>query len=174
MSNLSGGHALMAKLQEIMKKVEKSTEVKVGFLEGAQYPDGTSVPMVAAIQEYGTSTIPSRPFFRTMVAEKSPGWGDALAAIAKRNNYDMGKSMAEMGELIGGQLGQSIIDTNAPPLAKETILARASGSKRGRIKSPTIGKPLIDTGNMLNSIGYQVDDGEERKVRQSAAIKGPK
>ena len=163
----------MTKLQEILQKVEKGTEVKVGFFEGSAYPDGTPVPMVAAIQNYGAPAvgIPPRPFFSNMIKEKGPTWGDALAVIAKRNDYDMAKSMAEMGELIGGQLGQSIIDTNSPPLAKETILARAGGSKRGRVKSPTIGKPLIDTGTMINSIGYQVDDGEERKVRQSAATK---
>jgi len=170
MSNLSGGHALMTKLQEILQKVEKGTEVKVGFFEGATYKDGTPVPLVAAIQNYGAPAagIPPRPFFSNMVKEQGPGWSKAIAVLARKNDYDMGKTMGEMGELIGGQLGQSIIDTNAPPLAKETILARASGSKRGQVKSPTIGKPLIDTANMINSIGYQVDEGEVHVLAKQA------
>ena len=153
-----GGEALQTKLQEIMAKIGKTAEVKVGFLEGATYPDGTPVPMVAAIQEYGTSTIPSRPFFRTMIAEKSASWGDSIAALAKANDYDMQKTMASMGEGIGNQLQASINAFNSVPLADSTV------AKKG------FDKQLIDTAVMINSVGYQVDGGE--KVTLPAAATG--
>jgi hypothetical protein len=55
----SGGEALEAKLREIAEKVGKAKTVNVGFLEGATYPDGTSVAYVALVNEYGgTAKIP--------------------------------------------------------------------------------------------------------------------
>ncbi|KAB1581155.1 hypothetical protein [Serratia marcescens] len=47
-------------LDKVAKQLE-NTELKVGFMAGATYPDGTSVPMVAAVQEYGgTIAVPER------------------------------------------------------------------------------------------------------------------
>lgn len=158
--SFSGGERLKAKLQEILKKTGRHAEVKVGFLEGATYPDGTPVPLVAALQEYGTSRIPSRPFFRQMIAQKSPTWGASLAAVAKANDYDMPRAMALMGEGIGAQLQQSIIDFDAVPLSDATIAQKG------------FDKQLIDTAVMINSVGYQVDGGD--KVILPSAAKGRK
>lgn len=149
-----GGEGLKTKLQEILDKVKGTQTVKVGFFEGATYEDGTPVPMVAALQEYGTSTIPSRPFFRNMIDEKSPTWGKSLAAITKSNGYDMQKSMATMGEGIGSQLQQSIVNFNSVPLAESTIAAKGFDSQ------------LIDTATMINSVGYQVSGGDIVKLPQ--------
>lgn len=58
---MSGGDRLMAHLDRILERVKSAQEVRVGFLEGATYPDGTPVPMVAAVQEFGGSmNIPAR------------------------------------------------------------------------------------------------------------------
>jgi hypothetical protein len=59
MGAFSGGAALEAKLREIAEKVGKANTVNVGFLEGATYPDGTPVALIAATNEYGgTVTVP--------------------------------------------------------------------------------------------------------------------
>ena len=63
------------------------------------------------------------------------------------------------GAAIAGQLKQSIIDTNSPPLKEATIVAK--GGKHGTIYNPKdpstfAAKPLIDTGTMLNAINHQV------------------
>jgi hypothetical protein len=152
-----GGEALKTKLQEILDKVGKANVVKVGFLEGATYPDGTSVPMVAALNEYGTSKMPARPFFRNMIAEKSANWGKSLANLAKANDYDMANSMALMGEGIGSQLQQSIVGFNGAALAESTV------AKKG------FSKQLVDTAVMINSVGYQVDDGSKVTLPPAAA-----
>lgn len=146
----SGGEALERKLKEIADRVGQNTTLRVGFLEGSQYPDGTSVPMVAAIQNYGAPAagIPARPFFTTMVREKSPGWGDAIARIAKKQNFDMQKTMQLMGEGITDQLQESIVKFSGTSLADETA-ARKGFSKQ-----------LIDTATMVNSVAYEV--GSER------------
>lgn len=178
--NFSGGEALQAKLQEIMKKVGNMPEVKVGFLEGSTYPDGTPVAQVAATQNYGSPAmkIPARPFFTNMIKAKSPKWGANLERIAIANDYDMQKSMEKMGEAIGSQLVDSIVATRQPPLSPVTLMLRkmrrenqdlvvnaavvAEARRRvadGESYSGESTKPLVDTKVMLNSVGYQVGDG---------------
>lgn len=59
MSIMTGGDKLEAKLREIAEKAGRANTVRVGFLEGATYPDGMPVAYVAAINEYGgTVTVP--------------------------------------------------------------------------------------------------------------------
>lgn len=155
--NFKGGEALQTKLQEILEKVGRADVVKVGFLEGSTYPDGTPVPMVAALQEYGTSTIPSRPFFRNMIAQKSVNWGKSLANLMRASDYDAQQSMGKMGLAIGDQLQQSIVSFNSVPLADSTV------AKKG------FSKQLIDTAVMINSVGYQVGDGDKTMLPPAAS-----
>lgn len=168
---LSGGAKLEAALRDLASKLNKAGTLRVGFLEGALYPRkptaqlrqayakrkakgktgaikgsvGTiNVPTVAFFQEYGTGRIPPRPFFRTMIANKSHEWGPAIANLLITTNYDTQKTLMLAGEGIAGQLRQSIIETNAPPLAASTI------ARKG------FDKPLIDTSHMINSVSYDV------------------
>lgn len=146
MATIKGGDRLRAALDQLGKSVTKAAAVDVGFLEGATYPDGTSVAMVAAIQEYGAPkrNIPPRPFFRDMIAAKSPEWPGAVAGLLKANDYDAAKTLAQTGEAIKGQLQQSIATFSGTPLAPATVAAKGSD------------KELVDTGHMLASVGYIV------------------
>lgn len=137
-----------AYLRDLAARIGKGAVLKVGFLEGATYPDGTPVAMIAAINNYGAPSrgIPPRPFFSGMVDEKSPEWGDTFAGLMEANGDDTVKALRLMGEGIKGQLQQSIRDTVAPPNAPSTI--RAKG----------FDKPLIDIGHMLNSVDYEVTE----------------
>ncbi|WP_210461680.1 hypothetical protein [Pantoea ananatis] len=149
MTTFSGGDALQKKLAEIAERIGDPKTLRVGFLEGATYPDGESVAMVAAANEFGGPGMnrPPRPFFRRMLAEKSPQWGDDLGKIALAVNYDASALFGLMGERIKEQLQGSIRDFTDPVLAQSTI------QRKG------FDKPLIDTGHMLNSVDYDVKDG---------------
>lgn len=193
MSGFSGGDELKRKLLGVAKNLGKGDLLKVGFLEGATYPDGTPVAQIAAVQEFGgeidvparaqdlqfrqgkngevgnrfvkkkdanfvqTVTIPAhkivippRPFFRKMIWTQSKGWGALVSVSLKEKNYDLEAAMAATGEIIRGQLQNSIRQLTTPPLKQSTI--RAKGSE----------KPLIETGHMLNSVDYEVTtDGFE-------------
>lgn len=146
MATISGGAKLQAAMAEMARHVSKPATMRVGFLEKATYPDGKPVAMIAAIQEFGAprAGIPPRPFFRNMIAKKSPEWPLAIANVLAANNYDAEKALDITGAAIAGQLRQSVIDTNAPPLAPSTI--RRKG----------FAKPLIDTSVMINSIDHEV------------------
>lgn len=130
-------------LRKLGRKIGRGAALRVGFLESATYPDGTKVAVVAAAQNFGTATIPARPFFSNMIEDKSPQWPKTLAALVQSQGVE--KAMSIMGEGIRGQLQQSIRETNEPPLAPATI------ARKG------FDKPLIDTSVMINSADYEVD-----------------
>lgn len=180
MTTFSGGEALEKKLKEMAEKLGEGKTVSVGFLEGAEYPDGTSLPMVAAANEFGNpaSGSPPRPFFRNMIAKNSPKWGDDIAAIATSVEFDAHKTFSLMGERIKDQLQESIRELTEPALSPVTILLRERfGNNHHEItfddvqkarddvargkKGSASDKPLIWTGHMLNSVDYEVKDGTQ-------------
>jgi hypothetical protein len=147
-SNFSGGESLMENLRTLVAQATEVDQVRIGFFEDAKYPDDTGVPMVAAMNEYGTSKTPARPFFRNMIAEKSPDWGKSLGQIAANNGLHMAKTMALMGEGIAGQLQDAIVGFDSVPLSDSTVKAKG------------FPKQLIDTAVMVNAVGYQVGGGD--------------
>lgn len=184
---LSGGDKLTFYLAELSKQLEKGAEVRVGFLSGStESMNGESTASVATWQEWGTGTVPPRPFFRPMIAEHSGEWGEQLGKVLKFNNYNAAKSLAQMGELISGELQESIIAVSEPELSDITLMLRKMRSEDQSliVTGKTVGeaarrvaagedvgdvsrKPLVDTGDMLNSVAYQVDDGAQVFVDES-------
>jgi hypothetical protein len=146
MASISGGEKLRAALGQIAEKLNKKGTLRVGFLEGSTYPDGTSVPLIAALNEYGvpSNNQPARPFFRRMIQAKSHEWPAGIAFQLKATNYDVDKTLYITGEAIKGQLKQSILDLVSPPLSQVTI------DKKGHAK------PLIETSVMINSVAAEV------------------
>jgi hypothetical protein len=183
MATIRGGQKLEAELAKLARLVKRRASVRVGFLEKAKYPGGVPVAAVAAFQEYGTPNarfpIPPRAFFRNMIARESPGWPSALANLLKLHGYDAAAALDLMGDGIAGQLRQSIIDTNAPPLSPVTLLLRqrfgnqphnirlrdvleaardVRTGQRARRQSqggPST-KPLVWTGHLLGSVDHEV------------------
>lgn len=177
--SIKGGDKLQGYLQNLADNLMRAKSVEIGFLAGATYPNGTSVAMVAAIQEYGAPkvAIPPRPFFRTMIKKESPHWGDDIAESLKENDFDSSKALGEMGSQIAGELQQSIVDVFDPPLSPVTIMLRSMMAKdpglRSRMSRTIVEearmkvargdelgvvstKPLIDTSQMLNSVNHRV------------------
>lgn len=184
-STLDGGKKLEKALADMSRGVGKAATVKVGFLAGATYANGTPVAMVAAIQNFGAPArgIPPRPFFSNMIADKSSEWGPAVGDLLKANDFDAERSLEQVGQGIAGQLRQSIIDTNDPPLSPVTLMLRkmrtdnpdlvvtgktvgeaarrvADGDSYGGVST----KPLVDIGpeggHMLQSVDYKVTTGD--------------
>jgi hypothetical protein len=144
MVQLKGGDKLAAKLAEISKNLTKAASVDIGFLEGATYPDGTSVALVAAVNEFGSADTPPRPFFRGMIVEKSPEWPDAVGNLLVANGYDADKTLGQTGAAIKGQLQAAIVAYSGTPLKPATIARKGND------------KQLVDTGHMLASVDYAV------------------
>ena len=146
MARISGGDKLEAALAKIAQGLESGGTLRTGFLEGASYPDGTSVAMVAAIHNYGAPAagIPPRPFFSNMVAENKGGWPAAIAADLKATGYNAAETLGRTGELLERQLREAILDGSFVPLKEATV------------KRKGFSTPLIDKGIMLGSIKSEV------------------
>lgn len=148
MATISGGDKLEAALRELAAKIDKGGTLRVGFFEDQNYPDGTSLPLVAATNEFGSPSrgIPPRPFMRNTIAAKSGEWAPALAAILKQNGYDAPQALDLMGTLIAGQIEQTISEFSSVPLKPSTI------KKKG------FDKQLIDSGLMRGHVNHEVKE----------------
>ena len=146
MAQLKGGQKLEATLKRLAEKVSNPGTLRVGFLRGATYPDGTSVAMVAAIHNFGApaANIPPRPFFSNVVARGRKTWGKAIGAILESVDYDAKKALTQMGEGIKGEVQAEITSGSFAPLKPSTV--RRKG----------FSKPLVDTSHMLNSVDYEI------------------
>lgn len=144
MAKSRGGNKLAAALTEIAKNLASAKSVQVGFPEDATYPDGTSVALVAALNEFGSGNTPPRPFFRGMIAKESPQWPDAIKENLKATGYDADKTLTQVGEAISGQLQEAITTFSGEPLSPKTIATKGSD------------KQLVDTSQMLQSVTYRL------------------
>lgn len=146
-TKFAGLEALAARLRSL-----KST-VLVGVPAGATEADGTSMAMVAAVNEFGSGDgrIPERSFLRSGILRGRE--------IYRRLNYYSirriieGKmteatALARLGLAGVAAVQRQITDGNFVPNAPSTI--RAKGSD----------KPLIDSGALRQSITYIIDEGQ--------------
>ena len=143
-------------LEKLADQIKKS-KLEVGFFESAIYPDGTPVAHVAAIQEFGypAGNIPSRPFFRNAIS-KNDGWKQlatkAMNAVVE-GRLELNQALNQMGLKMAADVKDSITDGSYEALKQSTLDARQSRKRTQGVAS----KPLIDTGQMLQSVTYAVN-----------------
>lgn len=139
-------------------------QAKAGWFESSKYQDGTPTAYVASIHEFGVAdkNIPPRPFMRPAMQNHM----NQYQAIAKRSakailNGDMtaADGMGLLGETARANIQLAIRQVVNPPLKPATVAARL----RRYSDKKTIGllqKPLIDTGYMLATVSYAVEDSD--------------
>ncbi len=143
-------------LNKVASQLE-SKQVKVGFIDGATYPDGTSVAMIAAGNEWGIpeNNQPPRPFFRNAISEHEKEWGDAVER-GLEEGYPVDQVLELIGAKIQGDVQESIATLVDPPLSPTTLHIR-----RTRKDRPTDStKPLVDSKVMIGDVNYEVGDIE--------------
>lgn len=123
-------------------------EGKVGWFESARYKDGTPVAYVATIHEHGAGPIPARPFMRPAVAEHGPAWMQTMAEGARAALAGSVSPEAVLEAVTlraAGDVGKAIKAVTSPALKPMTI------------KRKGFAKPLVDTGQMLQSVTGKVE-----------------
>lgn len=141
---IKGGDKMKYELSKRLKLFSKKRTLEVGFPAGTpNYPDGTPVAEVAFYNEYGTSTIPPRPFMRPTIEKNKEGWGVLLANTYKATK-DIDVSFGVVGQDAVGAFREAIIDFEGEPNAPSTI------NKKG------FATPLQDTGHMRDSVNYVI------------------
>lgn len=127
--------------QTVYRKLNKD----MSFARGGKF-------VKASVSNYATThvvpahqiKIPSRPFFRNMIADKQSTWGGVLAKSLPSLNYDGAQALGVLGTIIQGELQNSIRDIRAPANSAATVAIKGFDN------------PLIHTGHMLNSVTYSV------------------
>lgn len=134
---------------EILRLKEKSV-VLVGVqgeLAAASHGDVSNVE-VATWQEFGTSTgVPERSFIRAPIEEGRANIAQMVEKSATKivtGKSTVDKELSLWGERLVGVMKRRISAGISPPLKPETI--RRKGSS----------KPLIDSGQLRNSITYRI------------------
>lgn len=153
-SNKINFDKVRAKLQEISEDFVKK-DAKVGWFEGAKYPDGTPVAYVALIQESGAPArnIPPRPFIRPTIDAQRAVWAKMLREGAQaviKGKFTANQVLDGVGIQAAGDIRKTITQVMSPPLAPATVKARARRLSNKEI-TPSLSKPLIDTGLMMDS-----------------------
>ena len=134
----------------------KALEVQVGFFQGEKKATkrtkngvtetDTDIVLVASWNEFGTSKIPPRPFFRESIDQAKqvlPAfWQSELKKIIKGQDAEV--TLKRLGTLLKGMIQQHIVEGDFAPNAPSTI--KKKGSSR----------PLIDTGRMRQSVTYRI------------------
>lgn len=134
--------------------------MRVGWGENQRYPNGDSVAMVAAQNEFGNraKNIPMRPFMRPAIINQGMKWKTTFTKginLALQGKEPIKNVFEKIGGMVVGDIKKSIVSVVSPPLKRSTIEARLRGKRQGKSVSLTIAKPLVDTKVMLNSIIHE-------------------
>ncbi len=167
-----GGKALENALKNLQSKV-----CKVGWIDGAKYPstkDEPNPPFVAEVvvsNEFGrpSRNVPARPFIRPTIIRDKNIWekiGSDGAKKVLKNQLKIEDVLDAIGSKAAAGIRESIRKVYSPALAQSTILKRIERSSKlskikGRISYQSLGnvtKPLIDTGLMLATVAYKVEN----------------
>ena len=115
-------------------------------------PDGTSTPLsnaeIAALQEFGSDTIPARPFLRpTFDAPDGQRQVNKALAVAAKQIMD-GKRVEDGAKLVGvvaqGMVRKFMKSVTDPPNSPQTIRLKQSS------------KPLTDTGQLAQAVTFVI------------------
>jgi hypothetical protein len=130
--------------------------VKVGFVgdkADADHEGGLNNLELAVIHEYGAprANIPARPFVRPAFDAHRKEYQTALAkgmvgVLAGRDDYD--KLLGRIGAKAAADMKAYVTAGPhiPPPLKPATVVAKGSD------------RPLVDTGRMVGSISWQVEE----------------
>ena len=135
----------------VLKRVSemKRGTVRVGVMGDAGDEKGVSLAEIAAFHEFGTSTIPERSFLRSTfyghAAEGLRVMCEKLSKAIVEGKLDEPRALGLLGTWAVAEVKKTIRASIAPELAAATIAAKGSSL------------PLVDSGQLINSITYVVE-----------------
>ncbi len=144
-------------LRQTVKTLDKA-EGRVGWFPSAVYGGGQPVAGIAQVQEFGSPSrgIPPRSFMRTTATAKREEWKkttEDLARAAAQGKLPPANVLPALCLAAEGHLRATITKISAPPLKQATIDARKRRLANGGAGAKaSIGKPLVDSGILLNTL----------------------
>jgi len=167
-----GGKVMADKVLKTNRKLEKllndlinsDDEVYIGILsesfndskqfydeDGLISSEEETLGEIAYIHEFGKGRIPERSFLRSTWDKEKNDIDLTVQALAKRqikkDNYKVETLLDSVGVFMVGKVKETFRNNNWPPLADPT---------RGGRNKDGLSTPLIDTGQLINSIDYKI------------------
>lgn len=145
-------------------KVGIGRVLKVGFFAGAKYPDGRSVAAVAYKNETGAGGNPRRPFMHRTLKEHGEKWCRGI--IKNLNGAYNTAAIDRAFNLAGMQARKDMVamikswPPGDPRLNSQfTIRMKERRARKGKGLVPINPRTaLIDTGQMVQSVSYEVTE----------------
>lgn len=145
---------------EIIRQTQRfrKASVLIGFQDGdvtktevkgqREKKGGVFMAQIAAENEFGTKKIPARPFMRTSFDENRERIIKGVITqyqMVQDGKKDADQALGAIGEGIVSLIKQKIRAIVTPPNSPRTIQLKGSS------------KPLIDFGQMINSVRYKIN-----------------
>lgn len=136
-------------LEAALKRIQKPGTVDSGIIDAGDHPSGdATVAQIGFWNEFGTTTIPERSFIRSTIQKEKKNiialqrklWKQIVSGKMK---IDTGLGL--LGEFMADAIRKKIVSLSSPANKPATIAAKGSSN------------PLIDTGQLKNSISFEVN-----------------
>ena len=111
-----------------------------------------TVAEVAAFGEFGTPTAPERPAFRSSFIKNRKKYKKVMGKLGTMafNAKSTLTGMKRLGREAKKDIQKSIVSGSWAPNAESTMLSKGGGKQ-------LINRPLINTGQVLDSVDYELD-----------------
>lgn len=136
-------------IEGLRKRVKRPGTVSAGIIDAGMHGEsGETVATIAQDHEFGTSGIPERSFIRSTTKEKRK---DIVALQAKllqkvqSGAISIEQALGQIGSYTAGLISKKIVDIKSPRNSAQTIKEKGSSN------------PLVDTGQLKNSVTWEVD-----------------
>lgn len=136
-------------VEALKKRVKTPGTVDVGIIDAGKHPSGNfTIAEIGFTHEFGTEKIPERSFIRSTIKAKK----NVIVTLQKKllkqimnGSMKVEKALGLVGEVFADEIRKKIVSISSPANAPATIRAKGSSN------------PLVDTGQLKNSITYEVN-----------------
>jgi hypothetical protein len=148
-------------------------EILIGIVEGQTHTtDGQDVSDLARTLSFGSANIPARPFLEEGINSVQPELKAAIEEhyrnIVNAKDWETQskrdpKGLKKIAVIAVGGVKKLVLSDHyksTVPNAESTIYQKSKKNKKGEITGLS-DKPLIDTGQMINSVTYVINGVEK-------------
>ena len=131
----------------LIKRVKTSGTVDAGIIDAGKHPSGDmTVAEIGFANEFGTNIIPERPFMRsTLRLKKILSLKRKLLKRIVTGKLKTNRALGLLGLFVADEIRKRIVAIRTPPNALRTIQEKGSSN------------PLVDSGQLKNSITHEVN-----------------
>lgn len=137
-------------VEALKKRVKIPGTVDVGIIDAGEHPSGDiTVAGIGFVHEFGSVTVPERSFIRSTIQKRKKDIISLQKKLLKKisnGQMEVKEGLELIGEFTSAAIKEKIIAIKSPPNTPATIAAKGSSN------------PLIDTGQLKNSITYKVNE----------------